>query len=383
MAAITYGKTCYSSSGTVDSVAGDRTWGFVRFVVASLKAMSTAPWVTRGSSCNGSSGTAFSATPDGVDRWAGKSVGQASTGGAQTIWHVLENTVSGLQLIVSYAGATSSLGMQFVFSMNKFESAGVWRAGGTSTSLRPTDTASTPAAGREIASVITAAIVTGSLGPQIYRYNVVNRDDGKGAYWYYFPDSLGSAVTLSMAGGFFPFTNPQTETNPYMLYNGNYGSLSSNNGVLVHESPSTTTAFMQGRKGTAGTLLNYAILKLASDPGSPQLAGTSANDLDPVEAAYPLFPNIAWADLPTNQAHFRCGIPDFYQCNNSSFPDFNTWNTRSYITLGFGVFPYDPAQPTPRGSDRPGFLFSVDGDLQEDVTFTPDHRPFNSGLEVI
>jgi hypothetical protein len=385
VAAVTYGKNCYVSSGTVDSTTGDRTWEFCKFIVASLKAMATAPWVTRGSSCDGSLGTAFSATPDGVDRWAGKSIGQAAFNvGIRTVWHVLENTVTGLQVCIVY-GAVNSQSSAVVFSLNKFETGGAWRGGGSSANVRPTDTVSSPAAGREITHVNNAPAVSGTGVPQVFRFNCLNRDDGKGFYAYYFPDSGATSITFSLVYGCFPVTAPQTEDNPYLLLATSYGSLTS---PSISSTPgSLPSAYTQpnliGRKGAAGTLITYYLLQPSSVPSNFLFGTTQVNDLDPVLAAYPMFPGVAWSDMPAGGAHFRAGLPDLYQADTALSPDLNTWNSKAHIQIGFLAFPYDTTQPTPRGIDRPGFLFSIDGDLQEDVTYTPDHRPFNSGLEVI
>ncbi len=173
----------------------EQRWAMALFTIARLKADPFFPYSTRGSSRTGSAGTAFSATPDGVDHWTGRTAAEAAAPGAgNVVWHDLENSL-GHQVLFAVNPTAGQSAWITCFSANKLETAGAWRAGGTSALIRPADTTSTPAAGRELITVSSVAPNPQSINN--YYNNIVVRQDGRGFYFYSFRDTTPDASSRS------------------------------------------------------------------------------------------------------------------------------------------------------------------------------------------
>jgi hypothetical protein len=347
----------FSASG-----GNDLAWFWCRDTVAYLKSLG---YTTRGSSINGTSGNLFSATPDGVDHWAGLDATQARGASQNTaVWHVLENPTTGHQVCLNLTVTTSAVTV--VFAQNKFENAGVWRGGGTSAAVRPADTTSSPAVSRECATG--AIALTAPSGATVFRLSVLVRRDGKGFYSYYHPDSGAVAVNQSSAMGTFPMTQVKTgEVNQYMAFVVPQSALALTNGgagAVWQNTVSSNINYFTGRSGGAGTAFRYLPMAISSG-SSPASAGdilgnTNSNDADPDTAKLPMWSIGLWTDgsAPPGSAdaHYRGAIPDVFLVTVlSPVVSFCTFNSRKYLVIGAFAFPYG-GSVTPRGTDQSGYI---------------------------
>ncbi len=383
----------YTSSVYQNVVAADLNelaWLWARNTIAYLK---TVGWTTRGSSIDGTSGNAWSATPDTTDRWAGLSLLQArGAGGNTAIWHVIQNTATGLQACILLSTASA---VTMVVSVNKLDNGGVWRGGGTSAAARPADTTSTPAVGRESA---TGAITPNTpVGSTTYRFNYLARYDGKGFYSYYFPDSGAVSNTLCSVMGMFPTNQVKVgETNPYisMVMTQVAMALTGGGNTSVWSStPSSHTNWMTGRSGSAGNAYRYRPLSVmastATAAASDIIGNTFSNDPDPDTAKLPMFSTGIWTDgsAPPGSAdaHFRGAVPDVFMVSSlSPVVQFVTFNTMKYIVLGNFAFPYG-GLVTPRSTDQTGYILRHTASAAPPPAppQTTDIKAVNRGFELI
>jgi hypothetical protein len=295
-----------------------RTWEYLANGVTFLQANG---WFTRGSSIDGSAGTLYSSTPDGVDRWAGLTRAQAQ-GNSNLIWHVLEHSVSGCQLVIAFSGAGGGLLGFFAWAKNKFEDSGAWRnAGSVTANVRPEDLTSSPASDREVdmdGSDTNFLLPQGGSQAGEYRFSYGTRVDGTGFYFLEFPD--GSATPGTSQHGslmaVFPLLDPATgDTNPFLAFG-------MRSGVYAHigfgDTPSTNPGRVVGR--TSGGRRKYCAYTFSaaaagtggsifSDFNSPLKAA------DPFSGRYRALVMPFWCD--TSPAHMRTTLGDFYAVSNS------------------------------------------------------------------
>jgi hypothetical protein len=161
----------------------------------------------------------YSATPDGVDRWAGSDYEAVlGPGGGGQAWFALQSPAGFQVVILAHGGGGNSRNAHYI-SMNGFASGGVWRSSPVNQATRPQDLLSLPDSGREIGVEFTIrspqSITVGAV-----RHFVV-RDDGKGYIWvgrvstdtptdYQVGDFLALVhITQPVAG----------DTNPYLIHN--------------------------------------------------------------------------------------------------------------------------------------------------------------------
>lgn len=355
------------------ATSADLRWAFAKRIVSALKADAVSPWVTRGSSRNGTSGIVFSATPDGVDHWAGRTQTEAASVG-NPVWHVLQNVATGHQvclLLGTTSGPASSITV--VFSLNKLEAAGAWRGGGTSTALRPTDTVSTPAAGRELNTN------AGSLTPQSLSneyFHLFNRKDGRGFYTMLVRDVTPDASSDGYYGGYFPFNSPFSgDANPYLAFSGNNAFT---NAVLPFNTNSNGN--FVGRLQD-GTLQEHRSIRIEDETDTGWLAR-----LNPWTAGYQVHA-IAFQSVTTKDV--RYWMPDFFICSGTT-PVSSTLATRdskksyrysSQVAQQWGlVGPWDGS--TTAGTDVPISKFPAFGTDGEAGAST-DNKRINRGLETV
>jgi hypothetical protein len=339
---------------TISSTA-TLVWEACRRAVAELKAFPIAPWVTRGSSRAGSDGTAFSATPDGVDHWSTRTSAQVSTSGNERIWHVLENTVTGVQVCIEVRPSSD---IRITVSKNKFETAGAWRGGGTDANTRPTDTGSTPAAGREVSTTNITPFVARTAyqaGASGYSISVLNRKDGKGFYFYYWrlpliQDSTGGIGAFSsFAAGVAPAMASSPDINgdnPYIALYSNSDGLTS---ALDTGSPpelSNGNFRIEGRRPD-GTLDSYALRAIAI-PTTPEVGSSR----------YPVAPGLLATANGANSV-YRGGIPDVWVTGttDATLPWLTTWNAFAYVKFGRTLWPWDGVTDI-GGGTRLGYLLA-------------------------
>jgi hypothetical protein len=339
---------------TINSTA-TLVWEACRRLVAQLKSFPIAPWTTRGSSRNGSAGSAFSATPDGVDHWTTRTSAQVSTTGGIRIWHVLQNSLTGLQVCIETAPATD---IRITVSKNKFEVGGAWRGGGSAPNVRPTDTGSSPAAGREASTTSIDPLVSRTayhVGATGYAISVLNRKDGTGFYLYYWRlpliqnASAGIGAFSSFMAGVAPALAPTPDINvdnPYVAFYGNSDGLAA---ALAGASPPdliTGNFRMEGRRPN-GTLDSYA-LRAPAVPSTPE-AGSGR---------YPVAPVILGTNDSANSV-YRGALPDVWLPGNNvtTLPWLTTWNGFAYVKLGLVLFPWDGATDI-GGGTKLGYLLA-------------------------
>ncbi len=329
-------------------------WEFAKRLIAELKAHG---WTTRGSSRMGTAGTNFSATPNGVDYWAGASVAQVSkvtNDGDQRVWHVLQNTLTGLQFCIEVLPRTE--GFRFIVSVNKLESAGAWRGGGTDANTRPTDLVSTPAAGREVSTAF--ASYSGSLfdgadytanATAGYRFSFVIRQDGKGFYAYYWPMPLfwpwNTASVETFACGVCPAlaSSPDINSlNPYLVF----FSAGTNMEGLGFTLPDVNHSFrIEGRRSDGVAETYIARILYFGDSGTSVDYGTARDFMQ--HAIHVTVPYTVGQDV-------RGCMPDvLHKLHNGTHKSCFTWNDRKYVQLADVLFPWD--ETTDLGG-TPGWL---------------------------
>jgi hypothetical protein len=178
-----------------------------------------APYTVRGTSRNGTLGAAFSATPDGVDYLTGKTQTEVA-GAGNPIWGVLQSSITGHQicfLLGTSSGPVSVITV--VYAINKFETGGAWRGGGSGTATRPTDVTSSPTAAREL-NIAAAGFTPQSTSNEYWSMFV--RKDGKGFIAHLMRDTSPSLTLDGFIMGALPLTDPPAaDVNPYVAFAGN------------------------------------------------------------------------------------------------------------------------------------------------------------------
>lgn len=281
-------------------------------------------WTTRGSSIG--SGL-YSATPDGVDHWADVAVG-VGLNGANRVWHVFESD-NGCQLCVEVNGGGGSAGVHFSFSINKFETGGAWRNGGSvAYNVRPTDTASSPASGREIAP--TADTEFWPSGFADSRMFFWSRTDHKVV-------GIGNRYAATGAtatdGGLFwlsSLTQPANgDDNPYLMLHCAGAGAGFSAGNYTAMAP---TENLVGRVG--GSLVNFSLVTIGRDSTNDVMSSLAA---DPFTSGEIEVPMVVWT--PTAPKYVRMSIPNLYRIRSGlSHP--NTFNSRTRLIIGEFSFPW-------------------------------------------
>jgi len=302
------------------------------------------PWRVRGTSRNGTLGAAYSATPDGVDYLTGKLQTEVA-GAGNPIWGVLENIATGHQvgfLLGTSSGPVSVITV--VFALNKFETGGAWRGGGTGTATRPTDVTSSPTAARELNTA--GVTFTPQSTSNEYFYLAV-RKDGRGFYSGVYRDTTPDLTADGLLLGYFPLELPHAaDLNPYLAFIGN------------NQTFGATPFLFTGTNGSCvgrlqdGTLQEHRSMDI--DHASLWL-----NRLDPWRAAYPVH-KIGLRSLTTHDA--RYWMPDIYICSATvpASSDFATRDGKKSFKYGptdqFGLLvPWDGS--TTSGTDVPIYVF--------------------------
>lgn len=353
----------------------DYNYEFARRLIGALKVFPTAPWSTLGSSCNGTLGTAFSATPDGVDHWSTKSIDEAlDAGSTSLIWYAMANPKSGLQIvIIASRGAGSSEFAQVVVSRRGVTLSGAWRDGGTDSFTRPADSSSSPTSDQD--SI--CAQFSPSVGSTSRLMTVANRTDGQGFYAWHHPASLVSVDGTFQLLSIFMLTNPVNDVaNPYYAMTVSGTRMDPTN--LMQGDPGSIPAGLSivGRKGAGGPQGYVTVDYIQAGGGGDLSLGT----LDPYESKFPMIPLTL---LGASPHAYRASMPDIYMVDNSA-TQFQTWNSKSQIKLGAFLWPWDGV--TAMGTDQPGFVVQLTG---TSVPLGPvgatnlDYKRFNQGLEIL
>lgn len=345
-------------------------WNFVLAAVDGMLADPVSPYICRGSSRNGSLGAAYSATPDGVNRWSGHTQTEIA-GAGNPIWMTLESVKSGHQvcfLLGTASGPVSSIAV--IFALNKFESGGAWRGGGTGTATRPTDVTSSPIAARELN---TAALGFSPQSVSNEYFNLWVRKDGRGFYAGLFRDTTPSLTADGFLMGYFPLTEPfAADVNPYLSIVGNNNSFG--NATLPFAAGSNVSCV--GRLAD-GTLQEHRSMDL--DTTTAWL-----DRLSPWQAAYPTY-GIAWRAVTSKDV--RYWMPDWYVSSGTvpASSDFATRDGKTHFKFnptGAGAFgligPWDGA--TARGTDVPIYYFTNQPVLPPVVPPPPTIIPVTSVL---
>lgn len=326
----------------------DLRWGFFLQLIAALHNDPVSPWTTRGSSRNGTAGSAFSATPDGVDHWTGRTVAQAAN--STVVWHVLQNTATGHQicfLIGTSSGAASD--WTLIFALNKFETGGAWRGGGSSISVRPTDVTSSPTAARELNTLARG------FSPQStsnYHSNFNVRKDGKGFYAVAWRDVTPDTTNDGFVLGYCPLTTPYVaDANPYLAFIGNNATMGSTPFMFTGTNGSCVGRLQDG------TLQEHRSLDIDH-------ASLFLDRLDAWRSAYPVHGIAMYAQTTKD---VRYWLPDLYIAHNTpSSSDFATRDSKKYWKANPDntghysfIMPWDGL--TTNGTDVPIYRFPESG----------------------
>lgn len=385
-------------------------WEAAQRLVQMLKQCTVAPWVTRGSSRIDRSNVAtYSATPDGVDRWTGFD-GPTNLmlndafdflgfpDGSSVVWHVLENTVSGYQICIMAGATNTAPALALILSKNKFETAGTWRAGGTSATVRPTDTASSPAYNREISTGReTGGVVVSFTFPSagVWSQRLCNRPDGRGFYYW-----VINGLTETTGNAYMMGTAPVTGT-PLTL------SYIQNNQIVLHsrQADLDNQAMNQASPNTnwSGGPLNYSIKGMVNavvkNFGIAQwdlVSGTFAgivNGVDPEIGRRGLLPLLLYTESPSPGA-VRLSLPDVYYSSigisNPATEAFRTHNLevskpRVLAHLGVSriVFPWPGLDVGAATADNRASYLITAGAEEPAPAAIVDPKKFNLGLEII
>lgn len=345
----------------LQSITGASTtilrWNTVLAMIDGLIADPVCPYTCRGSSRNGSLGAAFSATPDGVNYWSGKTQTEVA-GAGNPIWLVLQNSITGHQVVFLLGTASGPVSSILIaMSMNKFESAGAWRGGGSATGTRPTDTASSPITGRELAT--NAGTFTPQSTSNEY-FNLFVRKDGNGFYCILFRDTTPDATADGLYCGYFKFSAPfTTDANPHLAFCTNNAAT---NAVLPFNT--NTNGNFVGRLQD-GTLQEHRSIFINDESSDGYL-----DRLSPWESGYAVH-RIAFKSVTTKD--IRYWMPDFYVCSGTT-PASSTFATRDskksfrysgQVGQQWGLIgPWNGS--TVKGTDVPVYVFPA-----AEVTPTP------------
>ncbi len=344
------------SASNITDTSSERSWKNWLIWIANLK---TAGWTARGSSCTGSSGTAYSSTPDGVDRWVGKTSAEAAAVDNQPVWLVLEHATSLAQICFTFAGGT--VAQTFIIARNKFETGGAWRTS-TGVNARPTDTAST-AKERELSSVDAPNNVWGNTAG--VRVHAMSRSDGE-ASWLV-QDFAGAPDNGVPFAGFAKLkTANVADTNPY---------------ITLFTSTSDVTAFVAANLGSCPmrVLLQTGSSEwiwIAAIKGYSTYLSTSVGN-NPFTGKGVLYPCPMFS-IQTIPQYYRGTIPDLAQAPDG-YVTRDGINNLTYMTFGGFAFPWDGSSSM-GGTAR--FANFMAMDLEKQTASGGSPAPFNTGIEV-
>lgn len=378
--------------GTLTAGTGDYVWQHAQQLVARLKAMTVAPWVTRGSSRVNAAVATFSATPDGVDNWStltGTVAQFCGTGSSSSPWHILENPLTGWQVRIQVHPTTApqtSGYLEIAVAKNKFETGGAWRnAGSVTAAIAPADTTSSPTVDREQSS----GQDTGSTLPPFdslntrYRNVIGNRPDGKGFY------SFSMAETPSLSAGNLQFctvigTAPQVlhgdqaalTTNTQAVFRFIGDALTNGCNIASPDTAPATTWRMKVREND-GSTKNCAGLETCFTNGTVVFSGATAAVADSAYAKLPIGP-LAW--FSNNTFVLRGALPDVWIVP-SSFNSLGSFNLLQYMKIGRFLWPWDGVTSL-GGTARVGYFWAPTGTEPATPGYV-DPKAFNRGLEIL
>ncbi len=349
--------TYFVSANNLTGTGSERPWRNWLIWIASLK---TAGWTVRGSSCTGTSGTAYSSTPDGVDRWVDKTSSEAVAVDNQPVWIVLEHATSLAQVCFTFA--TNSAGRKFIIAKNKFESGGAWRTS-TGVNTRPTDTSSI-AKERELSSVDSPDNVWGNTVD--VRVHAMSRSDGE-ASWLV-QDFAGAPDNGVPFAGFAKLkTSNAADTNPY---------------ITLFTSTADVTTFVSANFPSCP-------MRVLLQTGSSEWIWLAAikgfgNYLSAVVGTNPftgkgvLYPCVTFS-VQTNPQYYRGTIPDLAQAP-AGYATRDGINSLTYMKFGGFAFPWDGVTSM-GGSSRVANFMAMDLEQQDAGGGSP--APFNAGVEAL
>lgn len=337
-------------------------WTIVQGVIALMK---TAGWSTRGSSTTGTAGTAYSSTPDGVDRWVGQTYTQAVDAGNNFIWNILEHT-AGHQVAILFGRGTPNY-CHFVVAKNKFETGGAWRNGGSvSATVRPEDITSSPAQDREVVQndVPSNFLFLSSL-LDTYWHAVV-RDDGQAIYVV--AENSAASESFYSLWGIWKLQDPSSgDSNPWIAASAK-GLTSANLGDVVANNNIT------GRIPTAAQRL-YAITRLKIAGNDILGSGNIGND--PFTGNERVSPIGLWTDVAP--VHIRFTLPDLCYVPDS-WGNRDQFNGRTYTAFGVIGLPWDEVTNT-GGTQHDADFIAADIVSTDGGTSSPS--ALNVGVEVL
>jgi hypothetical protein len=322
---------------TADKTEG--AFSYLKGIVTTLKT-GASPYVTKGSSSGGSI-TAFSATPDGVDRWTGKTAAEAVSSSGP-VWHVLEDSF-GVQVLLAIQGDASLPLVFFGVAKNKFETSGAWRnAGSVSEIVYPRDTTSVVDKDQDV--------IGGTGGGIIYpysnsgadqRFHVMRRTDAPGFYAVAVRAGVEGDYYL---GGFCKLTAPKTtDTNPYVVFGGREGGGCS--WVTYDLALGSGHSDVWARVPTDGTI-RYCFGQWRA--GSENVWERAEFGPDPFSGAYQggLIPIYSRA---TGAAHIRGFLPDLERAIPAHISGTFANAAQTQVIFGDLIFPWAASAGTPLG----------------------------------
>ncbi len=292
--------------------------------------------ISMGWTCRGSSNrSGFSATPDGVNRWVG---GTDATvlNGLLLVWMVLEND-NGHQVCLEMCGGGGLAAFFCSFSLNKFETGGAWRTdgGAIAAGVRPKDTSSSPAVGREISSVTKCDMwPSGTADSRIIMWA---REDHEG---FGMVNRYNATALTSGSGGLCSvqkITLPaEGDDNPYVVMQNTNSGAGQQAATYILASPSAQERII----GRLSTGLTYYSLVYLTGTADVQTSMTA----DPWTGGEIEIPMILWA--PVAPKHIRAALPDILRVRAGI-----NYGTRirdaERLVVGNWSIPWDPTQASP------------------------------------
>jgi hypothetical protein len=306
---------------------------FVKAIIAALKTSPGGACITRGSSSAGTV-VAYSATPDGVDRWFGATAVEALSGSGFA-WQILEST-SGLQYLfaVKFDGS-----IYLGCAKNKFETAGAWRNAGSVTALvAPSDVTSTPEQDREVVPPSPLSMY-GPYPPSAgltSRFHVWKRVDGEG-FVVVATHATGNVGQFYL-GGVFKLTTPKDgDTNPYVVMC-SQGGTGGGCSWTAYDNNGPTHSQIWGRVPVDGVVPYSFVEPWAGEA----VYGRSDLTVDPFTGKFQALPIQLFSRAATSRMHFRGCMPGMFRAQDSHVT-FDTINSASQIVFDDLIFEWDGA----------------------------------------
>lgn len=314
-------------------VLEDSSWNFMLALLAALKSATGGAYTTRGSSSAGSI-SAFSATPDGVDRWTGKTVAEVLTS-TNYAWHILEAPTSGIQVLLAIRNNGDGF-MYIGVAKNKFETAGAWRnAGSVGVTTSPRDETSVPEHERDVVPTSPASISTprpthtGAMA----RFHVWKRADGEG-FMVVATEQTGAEDRFYL-GGIFKLVDPRAgDTNPFIVICQQGGPGGCDSDLYDVAGPGHADVF--GRIPTDG-IIRYSFAQLYA---GERIYDRATLGPSPFSGKYQALPVVLFSRAVALTEHFRGTLTDVYRAHDSHATH-DVVNAAAQIIFDDLMFPWD------------------------------------------